>query len=333
MHLLPALLEIRFPWIDPVALDLPGPVDVRWYGLAYLLGFAAAYALLLRMSRDGFIPLDREGVGGLVTAGVLGVVLGGRLGYVLFYDFADFASSPLRILRVWEGGLSFHGGAAGVIVAAWWYARRERLGFLRLGDAAALVAPFGLFAGRVANFVNGELYGRVASPDVPWAMRFPTDPAALRRLGAEGGGMRSREEAIGAAYRSGAWERVREEVPLRHPSQLYEAVLEGVVLAAVLWGVYAWMRRRGRTLPPGTYGGIFLLGYGLARSFVELFRQPDAQFRSADDPVGTVLGPLTMGQALSAVMVVAGLLLVARALRPRAHPDYGVAEPLEPPLG
>lgn len=319
MRLVPTLLEIRYPWIDPVALDFPGPIDVRWYGLAYLLGFVIAYLLLLRMSRDGFIPLDRDEVGDFVTAGVIGVILGGRLGYILFYDFPSFAANPLRVFRIWEGGLSFHGGAAGVLVATWWYTRRHGLSFLNVGDAAALVTPFGLFTGRMANFINGELYGRVASPDVPWAMRFPTDPVALERLGVEGG-MRSREEAISAAYESGVWDRIRAQVPLRHPSQLYEAALEGVVLAAILWGVYTWMQRRGRALPPGTYGGIFLLGYGVFRSFVELFRQPDAQFRAPGDPVGTVLGPLTMGQTLSAFMIVAGLLLLVRAVRMGTSP-------------
>jgi phosphatidylglycerol:prolipoprotein diacylglycerol transferase len=314
MHVLSVLIEIRFPWIDPVALDLPGPIDIRWYGLAYLLGFAAAYWLLLRMSHDGFIPLNRQDIGDLITAGVIGVILGGRVGYVLFYDLPSFAANPLRILRIWEGGLAFHGGALGVIVATWWYARRHGLSFLNVGDAAALVAPFGLFAGRIANFINGELYGRIASPEVPWAMRFPTDPVALQMLGA-GGGMRSREEAISAAYRSGLWDQIRDQVPLRHPSQLYEAALEGLVLAAILWGVYAWTWRQGWVLPAGTYGGIFLLGYGVFRSFVELFRQPDAQFRAADDPVGTAFGPLTMGQTLSAFMIVAGLLLLVRAVR------------------
>ena len=315
MVLIASLLEIPYPWVDPVALDLPGPMDVRWYGLAYLAAFAVAYLLLLRMSHDGFLPLDREGVSELVTAGVVGVILGGRLGYVLFYDFSAFAAHPLRILRIWEGGLSFHGGATGVIVATWWYARRHGIRFLNVGDAAALVAPFGLFFGRVANFINGELYGRAASSDVPWAMRFPTDPEALHLLGAERLPMRERERAIHAAYDSGLWEQVRAEVPLRHPSQLYEAALEGLVLAALLWGAYVWMQRRGWRLPQGTYGGAFLLGYGVFRSFVELFRQPDVQFRSSDDPVGTVLGPLTMGQVLSLAMILAGLVLLSRALR------------------
>lgn len=306
-----ALLEIPYPWIDPVALDLPGPLDVRWYGLAYLCAFLAGYLVLRRLSRERFLPLDPDAAGDLIFTLIVGTILGGRVGYILFYDFARFAENPARIVRIWEGGLSFHGGLLGVLLAAWWFARKHRVPFLRLGDGLALAIPFGLFFGRLANFVNGELYGRVTGPGLPWAMRFPTDPVAQRLLGIESLPLRERELAIEAAYDSGRWDAVRELVPLRHPSQLYEALGEGVLLGLVLWGLHAWARRRGRPLRPGTYGGVFLVGYGVIRSFVELFRQPDAQFRGPDDPLGTVLGPLTMGQTLSLLMVVAGLLLVA----------------------
>jgi phosphatidylglycerol:prolipoprotein diacylglycerol transferase len=301
------LLEIPFPRIDPVALDLPGPIDVRWYGLGYLAGFFVAYLVLRRLAQSGFLRMEPDAAGDLITALVLGVILGGRLGYILFYDFASFAANPARILRIWEGGLSFHGGLLGVIVATWWFTRRHRIPFLNLGDGLALAVPFGIFFVRLANFVNGELFGRPAGPDVPWAMRFPTDPEAVRLLGLGGLPMRERERAIEAAYQTGAWDAIREQVPLRHPSQLYEALTEGLLLGLILWAVYAWVRRRGYRLPDGTFGGIFLLGYGLFRSFVELFRQPDAQFRSADDPLGTVLGPLTMGQTLSVLMILGGL--------------------------
>ena len=309
------LAEIPYPHIDPVALDLPGPLDVRWYGLGYLFAFSAGYFVLRKLARDGFLRLDPDAIGDLVFALMLGTILGGRLGYILFYDFAEFAANPTRIFRIWEGGLSFHGGLIGVLVAAAIFARRNKLRFLNLGDALALGVVFGIFAVRIANFINGELYGRVASPDVPWAMRFPTDPAALEVMGAEASGMRQRELMIEAAYRTGVWEAMKEQVPLRHPSQLYEAATEGLILGLVLWAVYLWMRRRERTLPDGTLGGIFLLGYGLFRSLMELFRQPDAQFRGPDDPVGTVLGPLTMGQTLSALMIIAGLYLLFRGMR------------------
>ena len=301
------LFEIPFPRLDPVALDFPGPIDVRWYGLGYLAGFFVAYLILRRLAQRGFLRMEPDAAGDLITALVLGVILGGRIGYILFYDFADFAANPARIFRIWEGGLSFHGGLLGVIVATWWFTRRHKIPFFNLGDGLALAVPFGIFFVRVANFINGELYGRPAGPDVPWAMRFPTDPEALRALGREGRGMRDREEALQAAYDSGAWDAVAAQVPLRHPSQLYEALTEGLLLGLILWGVYALTRKRGIRLPDGTYGGIFLLGYGVFRSFVELFRQPDAQFRDAGDPLGTVLGPLTMGQTLSALMILGGL--------------------------
>ncbi|HEV2145849.1 MAG TPA: prolipoprotein diacylglyceryl transferase [Longimicrobiaceae bacterium] len=313
------LLEVPFPRIDPVALDLPGPIDVRWYGLGYLAGFFVAYVILRRLAQSGFLRMEPDAAGDLITALVLGVILGGRLGYILFYDFADFAASPARIFRIWEGGLSFHGGLLGVILATWWFTRKHRIPFFNLGDGLALAVPFGIFFVRLANFVNGELYGRVAEPDVPWAMRFPTDPAAVRLLRLEGLPMRERERAIEAAYETGAWEAVREQVPLRHPSQLYEALTEGLLLGLILWAVYAWTRRRGIRLPDGTFGGIFLVGYGLFRSFVELFRQPDAQFRSADDPLGTVLGPLTMGQTLSVLMILGGLAILVWSWRRAQH--------------
>lgn len=305
-----ALLEIPYPHIDPVALDLPGPIDVRWYGLGYLVAFSAGYLVLRWLSRQGFLKLHDEAIGDLIFALIIGTIAGGRLGYILFYDFASFAANPLRILRVWEGGLSFHGGLVGVLVAAWLFTRKHRVTFLHIGDSLALAVPFGIFAVRVANFINGELFGRVAGPDVPWAMRFPTDPIALRALGADGVGMRERELLVERAYESGAWETLQQQVPLRHPSQLYEALTEGALLALILWAVYAWARRRNLRLPQGTYGGIFLLGYGIFRSFVERFRQPDAQFRGPDDPLGTVLGPLTMGQVLSSLMILAGLGLL-----------------------
>jgi phosphatidylglycerol:prolipoprotein diacylglycerol transferase len=322
---LAVLLEIDFPRIDPVALDLPGPLDVRWYGLGYLAGFGVAYVILRRLAERGFLRMEPDAAGDLITALVLGVILGGRLGYILFYDFDSFLENPARIIRIWEGGLSFHGGLLGVIVATWWFTRRHRIPFFNLGDGLALAVPFGILFVRLANFINGELYGRVASPDVPWAMRFPTDPRALELLGAGRMPMRERERAIEAAYESGLWARVQEQVPLRHPSQLYEAALEGLALGLILWTVYAVARKRGVRLPDGTYGGIFLLGYGTFRSVVELFRQPDAQFRDANDALGTVLGPLTMGQTLSVLMIVGGVAILVWSWRRLHRHDAPVA--------
>ena len=305
-----ALLELPYPLVDPVALDLPGPLDVRWYGLMYLVGFTIAYFVLRWLGRDAFLRLDSAGVGNLIFALVLGVILGGRVGYILFYDFGSFQDNPARVLRIWEGGLSFHGGLLGVLIAAGWFAWKHGVTYLNLGDSLALAVPFGIFVVRMANFINGELYGRVAGPDVSWAMRFPTDPAALRLMGADRLPMREREEVIERAYETGLWKQVAPLVPLRHPSQIYEALLEGTLLGMVLWAVFAWARQHDVRLPRGTYGGIFLLGYGLVRSVVELFRQPDTQFRGPDDPLGTILGPLTMGQTLSALMILGGLALL-----------------------
>ncbi len=310
------LIEIPFPRIDPVALDIPGPLAVRWYGIAFMLAFTAGYLLLRRMARSGFLPIDADHTGDLIFSLIVGVILGGRLGYILFYDFASFAANPARIIRIWEGGLAFHGGLLGATAAGVWWARKHGIPFLRLGDGLCLAVTPGIFFVRVANFVNGELYGRVTTDAVPWAVRFPTDPAATRLMGVDQvRGLRERELAIRQAYENGTWDQVRDQVPLRHPSQLYEGLTEGVLLGLALWALYAWNRRRGHDLAPGTYGGVFLLGYGVLRSLMELFRQPDAQFRDAGDPVGTVLGPLTMGQTLSAAMIAAGIFFLVRGLR------------------
>jgi phosphatidylglycerol---prolipoprotein diacylglyceryl transferase len=314
------LLELRYPWIDPVAIPLPGPIDVRWYGLGYLAGFAITYVLGRWLARQGFLKLDPDAVGDLITALVLGVILGARIGYILFYDFASFAANPLRILRIWEGGLSFHGGLAGVMLAAYWFVRKHGLTWRNLTDSLALAIPFPIFFVRCANFINGELYGRVTGEHVPWAMRFPTDPVALHLLEADRLPMRERELAIGRAFETGVWDNVMHQVPLRHPSQLYEAFTEGLLLGLILWAIFLWARSRGFRLPQGLLSGVFLLGYGLFRSFVELYRQPDAQFRSPDDPLGTVLGPLTMGQTLSLFVIVSGVLLLFMAWRDARRP-------------
>lgn len=320
------LIEIPYPRIDPVALQLPGGLAIRWYGIGFMVAFGAGYYILRRLARRGFLPLDPDKVGDLIFALIIGVILGGRLGYILFYDFASFAANPARIIRIWEGGLAFHGGLAGAILAGWWYARRHKVPFLRLGDSLALGVTPGILAVRLANFVNGELFGRVTTDAVPWAVRFPTDPVAMRLTGAAAGrSMRERELLIQQAYETGLWDQIRNQVPLRHPSQLYEGMTEGLVLGLVLWALYAWNRRRGRHLAPGTYGGVFMLGYGVFRSLMELFRQPDAQFRDPNDPLGTVLGPLTMGQTLSLVMIGVGIFFIVRGLRIGAAP---AAEPV-----
>jgi phosphatidylglycerol:prolipoprotein diacylglycerol transferase len=323
------LIEIPFPRIDPVALDLPGPLAIRWYGIAFMLAFSAGYVLLRRMARSGFLPIQPDHAGDLIFSLIVGVILGGRLGYILFYDFASFAANPARIIRIWEGGLAFHGGLLGALAAGGYWARKHKVPFLRLGDGLSIAVAPGIFLVRMANFINGELFGRVTTDAVPWAMRFPTDPTAQRLTGAAAGrGLRERELLTERAYESGVWDQVRGQVPLRHPSQLYEGLTEGVLLGLLLWAFYAWNRRRGRDLAPGTYGGIFMLGYGVMRSLMELFRQPDAQFTDAGDPVGTVLGPLTMGQTLSLGMILVGIFFIVRGLR-RGSVPAGTPLPAE----
>jgi phosphatidylglycerol:prolipoprotein diacylglycerol transferase len=262
---------LPFPNIDPVLVQI-GPVAIRWYALAYvagiLLGWRYAVGLTrnLRLWRGTAPTADEKQVDDLVLWITLGVIVGGRLGYVLFYKPALIWTDPLEIVRTWNGGMSFHGGLIGVTLALVGFAVGHRINLLRLADLTAPAVPIGLFFGRIANFINGELFGRVS--DVPWAVVFP-----------EGG------------------------PEPRHPSQLYEAGLEGLVLFTVMtW--FAWRPRE-----PGSDGrlaGIFLIGYGLARSFAELFRQPDAH-------LGYLVGGLTMGQLLSLPMIVLGALLVLRS--------------------
>src|SRR5690606_6699392 len=321
LPILAVLLEIPYHFIDPVAIPLPGPVDVRWYGLGYVFAFTVGYYILRYRSREGFLALDDEAIGDLVFGLILGTIIGARLGYILFYVFASFAENPARILRIWEGGLSFHGGLAGVVLAAAWFVRKHRVDFIALLDSLALGVPTGIFAVRIANFINGELYGRVTTDAVPWAIRFPTDPTALQLLGIDRvAGIRQRELAILEAERSGAWAAIRDQVPLRHPSQIYEALTEGLLLGLILWTIYLVAKRRGIRLPTGLLAGVFLTGYGIFRSTVELFRQPDAQFRDPNDPLGTVLGPLTMGQTLSLVVILAGVYLLFHAWRSARKP-------------
>jgi phosphatidylglycerol:prolipoprotein diacylglycerol transferase len=259
-------LAIPFPTIDPVIVQL-GPFAIRWYALAYIAGLVLGWRVLRRIvARPGWqiTPTD---VDDLLFNATLGVIIGGRLGYALFYQTGHYLANPHEILYVWRGGMSFHGGLAGVLVAAWLFARQRKLPFLEVADAMALVTPIGLLLGRIANFINGELWGRPT--DVPWGVVFPF-------AGPEP----------------------------RHPSQLYEAALEGLLLLVIMQWL-AWGRARDpaeRGLP----GGVFLAGYGLARMTVEFFREPDIQ-------LGYLLGFATMGQLLSVPMILAGLWLIARS--------------------
>ena len=281
-----------------MALHL-GPLQLRWYGLAYLAGFIVAGWVFDKLSRDGFVALSRRDVSDLIGWLVAGVIVGGRLGYALIYDRSLFAR-PFDLLRVWRGGLSFHGGLLGVVLFSALFARRHHVPWRRLADAMALAVPSGIFFVRCANFINGELYGRIASAGVPWAMRFPTDPMArvMSREMAAAGPL-NWHTAMGQLEAAGQWERVAAVIPLRHPSQLYEALLEGLVIAVILWTVY---RRRRATLKPGAVAALFLVLYAVLRFLVECTRQPDAQ-------LGFVLGPFSMGQLLSAALLIGAAVI------------------------
>ena len=263
---------LTFPHIDPVALQL-GPLQVHWYGLMYLTAFALFYWLATQRIKhpafaEGTGPAwTRESVEDLLFYGVVGVILGGRLGYVVFYKPAEYFANPLDIFAVWQGGMSFHGGFIGVMVAMAVYAWRFQRPWLQVMDLVAPCVPTGLAAGRLGNFINGELWGRVAHPDLPWAMVFPgAGPLA------------------------------------RHPSQIYQLLLEGLVLFAFVW----WYAQKPR--PLGAVAAVFAMGYGVARFVAEFFREPDAY-------LGLLGLGLSMGQWLSLPMVAGGALLWVWAQR------------------
>lgn len=248
------------PQFDPVAISL-GPVAVHWYGLMYLLSFALGWGAAVWRTRLAHVDWTREEVADFLFYVVLGVIVGGRVGYMLFYQPQVLVERPLELFYIWHGGMSFHGGMLGVIAAAAWFGRKRGRGFFDVADFLAPMIPIGLFFGRVANFVNAELVGRVT--DVPWAMVYP-----------------------------------QVDLAPRHPSQLYEAGLEGLALFVLLW----WFARRPR--PRMAVSGLFLLGYGVFRFFAEFFREPDPH-------LGFVAFDwLTMGQLLCAPMIAGGLLLL-----------------------
>lgn len=275
---------IHLHQLDPVAISL-GPVKVHWYGIAYAVAFALAWWLGRLRVRAGRLPgVNQEALSDLAFYGMLGVVLGGRLGYILFYDLPAYLDAPLNVFKVWEGGMSFHGGLIGVVVAAAYWTRKHGLHFFDTLDFVAPLVPSGLFVGRIANYINGELWGKYTGTG--WGVVFPaTDPnvAALRLDPAQ----------LQAQFAAGALDKFA-----RHPSQLYEALLEGLVMFAVLW----FVSRKPR--PRYLVSGLFALLYGAFRFIVEFVRVPDQQL---DYLFG---GWLTMGQLLSLPLVLLGLFLL-----------------------
>ena len=255
---------IPYPNIDPVFLRL-GPIQFRWYGLMYLLGLTIAYFVIKFRAASQKVLLTKEQIYDLIVYAAVGVFAGGRLGYTLFYNLPYYLDHPAKIVAVWEGGMSFHGGLLGTILAVWLFARRRGFSFYTIADLATPCVPIGLGLGRLGNFINGELYGRPT--DVSWCMVFP------------GGGPEC-----------------------RHPSQLYEAGLEGGLLFVVLWLISR------QPTPPGTMCWSLITGYGLCRVIVEFFREPDMH-------LGFIFGPFSMGQVLSAPMILIGAVMLAWGYR------------------
>jgi phosphatidylglycerol---prolipoprotein diacylglyceryl transferase len=278
-------LAIAFPVFDPVAIQL-GPIAIRWYALAYIggivLGWIYARSLVKKESLwGGPAPISLPQLDDFILWVTVGIIVGGRTGYVLFYNPTFFVQHPAEIFQLWNGGMSFHGGFLGCVAAVMWFASRNGISILSLGDITTAVGPIGLFLGRLANFINSELWGRAADPGLPWAMVFPNDRLQL----------------------------------LRHPSQLYQAALEGVLLFTVL----AVMIRMGALRRPGLILGSFIAIYALARITGEFFREPDPQ-------LGFLWGGLTMGMLLSLPMIIAGLILIVQAWRKTPSPESKPAQ-------
>ncbi|WP_309611852.1 prolipoprotein diacylglyceryl transferase [Sphingomonas sp.] len=273
--------------LSPVALDL-GFFQLRWYSLAYLAGIFAAYFYLLKLIAQPGAPMARRHADDFIYYASLGIILGGRVGYILFYNFGYYLSHPLDMLKLWDGGMSFHGGVLGVTLGILYLARKNGLNWLRIHDYAACCVPPGLFFGRLANFVNHELWG--APTNVRWAIRFPETIAGMTVLG-----------------------------PPRHPSQLYEAALEGLLLFAILWWMFWKTQAR---YEPGKLVGAFIFFYGIFRFGIEYIREPDAQLSHFAQATG-----LHMGQWLSLPMILGGLYLIltAKKRRVRVEPTFGTA--------
>ncbi len=260
---------INLPRFDPVALQL-GPVAIRWYSLGYIAGLGFVWWYIRRLAAQPRAAMTAAHIDDFVTWAMLAIIIGGRLGYVLFYNFSAYLADPVAIFRLWDGGMSFHGGLIGVILAVIWYVKKNKLDLMRVADVLALVSPVGIGLVRITNFINGELWGRAT--DVPWAMVFPNDPTGLPR----------------------------------HPSQLYEALGEGLFLFVIL--MFLYHKTRLAKEAPGVIAGVFFAGYGLARFLVEFVRQPDAH-------IGIMEIGLTRGQLLTIPMFLFAAWLASRGIK------------------
>ena len=268
------------PQFDPVLISI-GPLAIRWYALSYIVGFMLFLWLGRRRIAQGNTLFTREMLDDFLTWGILGVIIGGRLGYVLFYKFSTYIDHPLDIFKVWEGGMSFHGGFLGVLAAMWLFSRKHKISFLKTMDFVAPLVPLGLASGRIGNFINGELWGRVTDTNAFWAMGFP----------------QAHYEDVEAAAHNPLWAEWLQQYAMlpRHPSQLYQFALEGICLFIVLW-IFSK-----KTRPDGQVASLFLAGYGFFRFLAEFARQPD-------DYLGLLTLGLSMGQWLSAPMIVLGAI-------------------------
>lgn len=263
MSVLIPTLSIVFPAIDPVLVQV-GPIAIRWYALSYVAGIMIGWWLLARLDNKKPKVFNQKAYDDFVIWAILGILIGGRIGYVLFYNAPYYLENPGEIIKVWKGGMAFHGGLIGAIVSMYLMSRVHKLNFLKVMDLLAVITPIGLFFGRIANFINAELYGRIT--DVSWGVIFPGDPFA------------------------------------RHPSQLYEAVMEGALLFAIMLFL---INKTDLRKKPGALSGCFLVGYWASRSIAELFREPDVQ-------IGFLMGGITMGQILSLPMLIGGIYLIMR---------------------
>jgi phosphatidylglycerol:prolipoprotein diacylglycerol transferase len=292
---------------SPFIVEFREGVGLRWYGFAYVAAFLLGYLLYKRLAERGYTDLPPEQVGDFITwAAVFAVMIGGRLGWVIFYGWRQIIHEPLAALRVWEGGMSSHGGFIGMVLFTFYWSRRHHVSWTSLGDSMCVVAPIGLFLVRLANFINGELYGRPTT--VPWAMLFPgelhDDPLLQERLGVAGGAQV--ESFLKAAHTDPALaDRLREVLTPRHPSQLYEAALEGIVLF-----VATYLLRTRCRLPRGVITGLFFIMYAVVRIIGEFFREPDRAWS---------VGPISAGQFLSVFMVAIGAAFIVWGWRAQQY--------------